>query len=155
MMFKILWPGRTRNREVRSLEELYLRKINRLGRCELIETKTAKGIPERFGERIKKIEATELEKHIKDDYIICLFDKGKEMNSEEFARFLDRLTLSSTRVVTFIVGGFLGLNERIINRADFLLSLSRMTFSHELSRILLLEQLYRSLTIIKRRKYAK
>lgn len=155
MMFKILWPGRTRNREVRSLEELYLRKINRLGRCELIETKTAKGIPERFGERIKKIEATELEKHIKDDYIICLFDKGKEMNSEEFARFLDRLTLSSTRVVTFIVGGFLGLNERIISRADFLLSLSRMTFSHELSRILLLEQLYRSLTIIKRRKYAK
>ena len=124
MTFKILWPGKTRNREVRSLEELYIRKINRLGTCELIETKTAKGIPERFGERIKEIEAEELEKHIQDGYIICLFDKGREMSSEEFARFLDRLTLSSTRVVTFIVGGFLGLSERIINRADFLLSLS-------------------------------
>lgn len=155
MKLKILWPGRTRNREARSLEALYLRKINQLGTCELIETKTARGIPERFGERIKDIEAAELEKHLKDDYIICLFDKGREMNSEEFARFLDRLILRSTRAITFVVGGFLGLSERIINRADFLLSLSRMTFSHELSRLLLLEQLYRSLTIIKGRQYAK
>jgi 23S rRNA (pseudouridine1915-N3)-methyltransferase len=57
--------------------------------------------------------------------------------------------------MTFVVGGFLGLEERILKRADFIISLSRMTFSHELSRIMILEQIYRSLATIKRTQYAK
>ncbi|GAH88046.1 unnamed protein product, partial [marine sediment metagenome] len=78
MKLKILWPGKTRNREIRSLQEFYLRKINLLAPCELIQTKEAKGIPEKFANRIKEIEASGLEKNFKDDYIICLFDEGKE-----------------------------------------------------------------------------
>ena len=155
MKLKVLWPGRTRNREIRSLEEHYLNKINQLGKCQLIQVKEAKGINEKFASRIKEIEALELEKRLKDDYIICLFDRGKEMSSLEFARFLEKTASSSGRFITFIVGGFLGLDERLLKRADFLLSLSRMTFSHELSRAVLLEQIYRSLTIIKGRHYAK
>jgi 23S rRNA (pseudouridine1915-N3)-methyltransferase len=155
MKIKILWPGKTRNALIRELQAHYLRRINQLERCELIETKEAKGIPEKDEGRIKEFESEGIEKHLKNDYIICLFDKGKEMNSEEFARFLERTAESSTRAVTFIVGGFLGLAERMILRADFLLSLSKMTFSHELSRIMLLEQLYRSLSIVKGRQYAK
>lgn len=130
-------------------------KINRLETCELIQTKDARGIPEKFTDRIKEIEAVGLEEHLKDDYLIGLSDKGKEMNSIEFARFLEKIAAPSTRVITFVVGGFLGLEERILRRADFLLSFSRMTFSHELSRVMLLEQIYRSLTIMKGRKYAK
>jgi len=110
---------------------------------------------EKFAARIKEIEAFELEKHLKDDYIICLFDEGREMTSTEFARFLEKVALSSSRVISFVVGGFLGLDERILKRADFILSLSRMTFSHELIRALLLEQIYRSLMIIKGRHYIK
>ena len=155
MKIKILWPGRTRNREIKSLQEFYLKRINQLETCELIQTKEAKGIAEKFAHRIKKIEASGLEKKLKDDYIICLFDEGKKMNSIEFARFLEKRTSSSTPVITFVVGGFLGLEERILKKADFLLSLSQMTFSHELSRIMLLEQIYRSLTTIKGKKYAK
>jgi 23S rRNA (pseudouridine1915-N3)-methyltransferase len=155
MRLKILWPGKTRNRELRALQEFYLEKINRLEKCELIQTKEAKGIPEKFADRIKEIEAAGIEEHLGDDYLIGLSDRGKEMNSIEFTRFLEKLASYSARVNTFAVGGFLGLEERILRRADFLLSLSRMTFSHELSRVMLLEQIYRSLTIIKGRKYPK
>ena len=130
-------------------------KINRMETCELVQTKDARGIPEKFADRIKEIEAAGIEEHLKDDYLIGLSDKGKEMNSIEFARFLEKIAAPSTCVITFVIGGFLGLEERILRRADFLLSFSRMTFSHELSRVMLLEQIYRSLTIMKGRKYAK
>ena len=155
MKLKIIWPGKTRSREIKNLQEYYLERINHLESCELIETKEGKGIPEKYSKRIKNIEALGLEKHFKDDYIICLFDEGKEMNSEDFARFLEKLTARSSSRITFVAGGFLGLEERIIKRANFLLSLSRMTFSHELIRVMLLEQIYRSLTIMKGRQYTK
>ena len=150
-----MWPGRTRNTAIKQLQEYYLKRISQLEHCEIIETKEAKGISEKQESRIKDIESEGLEKHFKNDYIICLFDQGKEMNSQEFARFLERATESSSRAVTFVVGGFLGLADRVIKRADFLLSLSNMTFSHEMSRVMLLEQIYRSLSIAKGRQYAK
>jgi len=73
----------------------------------------------------------------------------------EFARFLEKMASGSSQVITFVIGGFLGLEERILKRAKFLLSLSKMTFSHELIHHLFLEQIYRSLTIIKGSHYAK
>ena len=155
MKLKVVWPGKTRNKSLRDLQRVYLEKINRLENCSLVETKEARGLSERYGQKIRGIEADALEKHIKDDYIICLSDRGKEMNSEEFARFLDQTGSSVPRCITFVVGGFLGLAERILKRADLLLSLSKMTFSHELTRIILLEQIYRALTIMKGRHYAK
>ncbi len=121
----------------------------------MIETKEARGFSDKNGQKIKEIEADALEKHIKDDYIICLFDRGKEMNSEEFARFLEQTGTNAAGCITFVIGGFLGLADRILKRADLLLSLSKMTFSHELTRVILLEQIYRSLTIMKGRHYAK
>lgn len=155
MKLKVLWPGKTRNEELERLQASYLEKINRLIPCKVIETKGARGIEEKFENRIKDLEASGLEKHLKDEYIICLLDKGKEMNSEQFAEFLAKLDASSARRIAFIVGGFLGLKERILKRADCLLSLSIMTFSHELSRLMLLEQIYRSLSILKGTQYAK
>lgn len=73
----------------------------------------------------------------------------------KFARFLEKMASGSSQVITFVIGGFLGLEERILKRANFLLSLSKMTFYHELIHLLLLEQIYRSLTIIKGSHYAK
>jgi len=155
MKLKVLWPGKIRNDAVRQLQEFYLNRINQLAQCEIVVTREAKGLLEKHAGRIKEIEARGLEKHIEDDYIICLFDKGKKMNSPEFSRFLKKAGESPARTVTFVAGGFLGLPERILNRADFLLSLSSMTFSHELIRIMLLEQIYRSLSIVNGRQYAK
>ncbi|MCJ7579622.1 MAG: 23S rRNA (pseudouridine(1915)-N(3))-methyltransferase RlmH [Candidatus Aminicenantes bacterium] len=155
MNLKILWPGRTRNCDIKKIQDDLFKKIGRLDRCDLIETKEARGIDEKNENQIMEIEAKGLEKYFGNDYIVCLSDKGKELSSKEFARFLSKMTSHSTRTVTFVVGGFLGLDKRIIHRADFLLSLSKMTFSHELIRLILLEQIYRSLTIMKGHQYAK
>jgi 23S rRNA (pseudouridine1915-N3)-methyltransferase len=155
MKIKILWPGKTRNRSLKELQDFYLKKINKLETCDLIETKEARGLPEKAEKKILAIEAQGLEKHIKDDYIVCLFDKGKEMNSEEFAHFLEEKASDSACCITFIVGGFLGLADGILKKAHVLLSLSKMTLSHELTRIVLLEQIYRSFTIKHGRQYAK
>jgi len=155
MRLRILWPGKTKNREIMNLQGHYLDRINHLVPCDLVQTKEARGIEEKFSDKIKEIEARGLEKHFKDDYIICLFDGGKEMSSPEFARFLNELGSSSTRGISFVVGGFLGLSERILKRANFLLSLSKMTFSHELTRVILFEQIYRALSLLRGKQYAK
>jgi 23S rRNA (pseudouridine1915-N3)-methyltransferase len=155
MKIKILWPGKTRNHNIKKLQDSYLTKINKMAKCELIETREARGLEERMEKRILAIEARGLEKHIKSDYVVCLFDKGKEMDSLEFTHFLQDKDANSARTITFIVGGFLGLAEGILKRAHFLLSLSKMTLSHELTRVVLLEQIYRSLTIMHGRQYAK
>lgn len=137
------------------MEESYLKRINRIEKCEIIATKEAKGLSEKESGRIKKIEAEGLEKYFQDDYIICLYDKGKEMNSVEFTRFLRRLATGPSKAVCFVVGGFLGLEEGLLKKAQTVLSLSRMTFSHELCRVMLLEQIYRSLAVLNGRHYAK
>jgi 23S rRNA (pseudouridine1915-N3)-methyltransferase len=151
---RVVWPGKTKDLKWRALQEFYLGRIRRLEPCALEEVATARGLEDRFSEKVKEIEAKNLEKHLGDDYIICLFDRGKEMSSAEFARFLEE-RLSSARRTTFLVGGFAGLAEKILRRADFHLSLSRLTFSHELSRVVLLEQIYRALTIRSGKHYAK
>jgi len=155
MRLKILWPGKTQNLNLLELQSHYLHKINSLQKCEIIETQTAKGMHEKHAEKILEIEAAGLEKYLKDDYIICLFDEGKEMNSLQFAQLLERKALDYPYPITLIVGGFLGLADRLLKRANMLLSLSCMTFSHELTRVVLLEQIYRALTINKGRRYAK
>jgi 23S rRNA (pseudouridine1915-N3)-methyltransferase len=155
MRLRVLWPGKTKNREIRNLQQHYLERINHMVPCELVQTKEARGIEEKFSDKIKEIEAKGLEKRFRDDYIICLFDDAKEMSSKEFANYLNNLDSSSTHGISFVVGGFLGLSERILKRADFLLSLSKMTFSHELTRIILLEQIYRALSLLRGRQYAK
>jgi len=155
MILKVLWPGRTKTAAVRELEEHYLRRIRTLAPCEVIVTETSRGLDEKAAKKILEIEARGLEKRLKDDYIVCLFDGGREMTSVEFARFLSDREASGGRGVAFIVGGFLGLADRILERADLKLSLSRMTLSHELCRPVLLEQIFRSLTLMKGRSYAK
>jgi 23S rRNA (pseudouridine1915-N3)-methyltransferase len=151
---RVIWPGKTKNRDLRALQEFYLAKIRRLESCGLVETREVKGLKDRDAEKIKDKEAAYLEKYIRDEYIICLFDKGREMSSEDLAALLEK-KMSSSRAIAFVVGGFAGLSERMLKRADVLLSLSRMTLSHELCRVVLLEQIYRALTIQKGRQYAK
>jgi 23S rRNA (pseudouridine1915-N3)-methyltransferase len=151
---RILWPGKTRSGEWRALQEFYLARIRQLEPCDLVEVKEAKGLEDRQAEKIMQIEAKNLEKHLRDDYIICLFDRGKEMSSEELERYIgERLTCP--RPTAFLVGGFAGLAAGVLDRADLRLSLSRMTLSHELCRVALLEQIYRALTILKGKHYAK
>lgn len=155
MRLKFLWPGRTKSPEFRGLVAFYEARIRPFASCEIVETRQARGIDESQAGRIKDLEAAGFGKHLDGAFLICLDDRGKEMTSDEFARFLGARGRDAGRPVVFAVGGFLGLADSVLERADMRLSLSRMTFSHELARVLLLEQVYRALTIIGGRHYAK
>ena len=132
-----------------------MQKISRLEKCFICETREARGISEKDSEKIMRIEAEGIERHIRDDYVVCLTDTGKEMKSEALAALMRDLSSGPDRTVSFVVGGFIGMADRLVERADLQMSLSQMTFSHELCRIMILEQVYRALSIIKGRKYAK
>jgi 23S rRNA (pseudouridine1915-N3)-methyltransferase len=155
MRLKFLWPGRTKSPELRGLQVFYEARIRSFAAVEIIETREARGLEEKHAGKIKDLEARGLEKHVEGAYVICLADRGKEMTSDEFARFLRSRQSDSGRPLAFVVGGFLGLADRIAERADLTMSLSRLTFSHELARVVLLEQVYRALTIVGGRHYAK
>ncbi|MGB9906121.1 MAG: 23S rRNA (pseudouridine(1915)-N(3))-methyltransferase RlmH [Candidatus Saccharicenans sp.] len=155
MELVFLWPGQTKNPHLRALQEDYLARLRLLGRARIVETAEARGLKESAPEKIMEREAEGLEKHLKDGYIICLSDKGKMMTSEELARLIDRQAMISARRIIFLVGGFLGLASRLLDRADLKLSLSPMTFSHELTRVVLLEQVYRAINLIKGYAYPK
>jgi 23S rRNA (pseudouridine1915-N3)-methyltransferase len=155
MRLKFLWPGKTKSPELRALVDFYAARIGAMASIEIAESREARGIDEKYPDKILEMEARGLEKHLKGVYSICLLDRGKEMTSGEFARFLRGRAEDGGKPPVFVVGGFLGLAERISEKADLRLSLSRLTFSHELCRVILLEQVYRALTIIGGRHYAK
>lgn len=155
MRLKFLWPGKTKSPEFRGLQGFYEARIRSLAGCDIIETREARGLEEKHAEKIKDLEARGIEKHLEGAYVICLEDRGKEMTSRELAGFLRRRDSDTGRPLVFVVGGFLGLADRVLERADLRLSLSRLTFSHELARVMLLEQVYRALTVIGGRHYAK
>jgi 23S rRNA (pseudouridine1915-N3)-methyltransferase len=155
MRLIFLWPGKTKSPELRRLQYFYAARIGTLASVDIVESREARGIDEKYPEKIKDLEARGLEKNLKGVYIICLSDKGKDMTSQEFARFIRGRAAASGKPLAFVVGGFLGLADRIAERADARLSLSRLTLSHELCRVVLLEQVYRALTIIRGQHYAK
>jgi 23S rRNA (pseudouridine1915-N3)-methyltransferase len=152
----MLWPGKTRNRAMREIENEYLIKIQRMvAGVDVIETKEARGWSDKEKDKIQEIETYGIEKCLGEEYIICLSDKGNMMSSIQLAGLLKKTELHYPYPTAFIVGGFLGVKDRLVTRADTLLSLSKMTFSHELTRIMLLEQIYRAVNILKGNPYAK
>ena len=105
-------------------------------------------IKEREGERI-------LAKIRPDAYVIALAIEGKMLDSVELAEKLEKLSVEGKGQVVFIIGGSLGLSDAVLKRADFLLSFSKMTFPHQMMRVILLEQIYRSYRIIHHEPYHK
>lgn len=104
--------------------------------------------------QIQTAEGERLLKSIPKDAIVVLLDvKGKAITSEEFADFINTRMLSSIKTLSFVIGGAYGFSQKMYARAQFKLSLSKMTFSHQLVRILFWEQLYRAMTILNREPY--
>jgi 23S rRNA (pseudouridine1915-N3)-methyltransferase len=89
----------------------------------------------------------------KDDYIVILEDKGKEFSTIEFSSWLEKMLLSQKKRIVFVIGGAWGFSEEVPAMADMRLSLSRLTFSHQMVRLLFMEQLYRAFTVIRGEPY--
>ncbi len=137
----------------------YSKRLSVYCSLDIIELKEAK-LPDKAGaaeeSAVKETEGREILKRLKDNmYVITLEVKGKMLSSEKLADKVQQLGLSGNSNVVFIIGGSLGLSEEVSRRADFKLSFSEMTFPHQMMRVILLEQVYRSFKMIRGETYHK
>ena len=89
----------------------------------------------------------------KDDFLVALDEHGKEMSSERLADFLQSRANESVKTMVFVIGGAFGLDDAVLQKANYKLSLSKLTFAHQLARLILAEQVYRACTIMRNEKY--
>lgn len=102
----------------------------------------------------KEKEGEKILEHLKkEDYVVLLDEKGKDIKSEALAELIENRMVDSVRRMVFIIGGAYGVSEKIITRANYVWKLSSLVFPHMLVRVIVMEQLYRALTIIKGEKY--
>lgn len=137
----------------------YSKRLSKYCLLSIVETKEEKS-PESLSQAeenlIKETEGKNILKHIKDDTVVISLEiKGKKMSSEALADKINTLGISGKSNLAFIIGGSLGLSKEVLQRADHLLSFSDMTFPHQLMRVILLEQIYRSFRIIRGEPYHK
>jgi 23S rRNA (pseudouridine1915-N3)-methyltransferase len=156
LKLKFIMVDKTRSQFLKEGEGFYLDRIKRYSQAEWIEvrpTRIVKGISD---EEVKKAEGHAiLQKTAAGDFLIALDKSGRQYSSEELAEWLKKLSLDIRGSVTFTIGGPVGLSAEIVLKAGAVMSLSKMTLTHEMSRIVLLEQVYRAFTIINGEKYHK
>jgi 23S rRNA (pseudouridine1915-N3)-methyltransferase len=137
----------------------YTKRLSRYCNLELIELadeKTPDNASEALEESIRKKEGERILRALKEDsYCIALAIEGNMLSSEELALKIDNLGITGKSHISFIIGGSLGLSVEVLKRADYKLSFSKMTFPHQLMRMILLEQIYRAYRIISNEPYHK
>lgn len=147
MKIELWWIGKTFEPYVKSGIDDYLKRLQRFASVQVMEIPDIKGQTD--GTTTKAREAAKiLEKLKPEDLLILLDEKGKSYSSVEFSRFMEQKENQSVKKLVFLVGGAFGFDEKIYQRANGMVSLSKMTFSHQLIRLLFLEQLYRAYTIL-------
>lgn len=153
MKIKIIVLGQLKEAYWEASENEYLKRLRPYAKVEIIELSEEPFREADDREKIKSKEAEKIRKVLPEDgFVIALHERGKEFNSPLLAKFLeDHSTRGET--IVFIVGGPLGLHESILNLANRQISLSQLTFPHQMLRTILLEQLYRATTILKGKSY--
>ena len=139
MKLRLVWVGKTKNPHLASLCDDYVKRIKHFLPLEISEVKEQK--------LFAALDAS--------DRIVVLDPKGKAWTSEQLAKFIQQHMTSDSRRLTFVIGDYAGLPAEIKKRADVQWSLSPLTFTHELTRVLLFEQIYRALSIIHNFPYSK
>jgi 23S rRNA (pseudouridine1915-N3)-methyltransferase len=156
MKIKIIVVGKTREKFLQQGEQEFQRRLKHYCQLEQVIVKEEKIISNKTEQIIKSKEAERILAQLtKGSFIIALDRESDQFSSEELAKFLQQKMNEGYGEVIFIIGGTLGLGEPVLNSAAKTLSLSKMTFTHEMSRLILLEQLYRAFTILKGTKYHK
>ena len=150
MKFRFIWVGRTREKNWKALQDEYLKRLSHFVKCEIVETKdpSKREGPEIEGKRI-------LQLLNQKSFVVLLDVTGKQISSHQLAAEIERWQSRSLKEVTFIIGGAEGVSREVAETADFRLSLSFLTFTHETARVVLLEQLYRAYSIINGFPYQK
>lgn len=152
-MIKVLCVGKIKDKNLSTLIDDYKKRINKYHKLEIIEVKdepindNAKEVLDVEGKRI-------LSKINNDEYVILLDLHGKSIDSISLANKIDKLFINNSKI-TFVIGGSLGLSDELRNRANEAIKLSDLTFLHQMTRLILLEQIYRSFKILNHETYHK
>jgi len=150
MKFRFIWIGKTKDRSWRSLQDDYLARLSHFVRCEVSEIKDS------APHESTDIEGKRIIENLNQTSLVVLLDvEGRSLSSPDLAKEIEKWQLRGLKEISFIIGGANGTSLAVAERADFRLSLSFLTFTHEMARVVLLEQLYRGFTIIKGFPYQK
>jgi 23S rRNA (pseudouridine1915-N3)-methyltransferase len=153
MLFRLIWVGKTRNEHLRALVEDYLGRLKRFVACEVrqLRESAAESASEGIEDEGKRIISA-----LRPNALVVLLDVGgREWSSVELAGEVEKWQNDGRREVAFVIGGHNGVSKGVTARADLRWSLSRLTLTHEMARVVLTEQLYRAYTIIHRLPYHK
>lgn len=154
MNIDLLVVGKTDSAEIQSLVATYLKRLNFYTRVTLVTLPDLKNTRNISAESQKRHEGELLMRQFADgDYVVLLDEKGAEMRSVEFSMWLQKRMNSGVRRLCFVIGGPYGFSKTVYDRADESISLSQMTFSHQIIRAIFTEQLYRAFTIIRNEPY--
>ncbi len=158
MKITIITVGKLKEKYLVEGIKEYAKRLSKYTKLELIEVKDEHA-PENQSQKdinlIKQKEADRIETKLKDSYIITLAIEGKQISSEDLANQITKITTYHNSNITFIIGGSLGISDSIKKKSNLLLSFSKMTFPHQLMKLILLEQIYRSFRINNNEPYHK
>lgn len=159
MNITLITVGKIKEKYLRDAIDEYSKRLSRYCKLDIIELpdeKTPDNASEKEELQIKEKEGKNILSKIKENsYVIAMDLKGKHITSQEFSSLIDNLGVEGNSNITFVIGGSLGLSEEVIKRANYKLCFSKMTFPHQLFRVMLLEQIYRGYRIIKGEPYHK
>lgn len=150
MRFRFVWIGKTKDKNWRALQEEYLRRLSHFVKFEITEIRDV-AAPE-----ATEIESKRILENVNQSQFVCLLDvKGRSISSHALAEELEKWQNRALKEVVFVIGGAKGVSSEVVERANYSLSLSFLTLTHEMARVVLVEQLYRAFTIIKGFPYQK
>lgn len=157
MRLTFIWVGKTRNKYWAALEQAYLERIRHFAPSQVRIVREWKGAPVSGSmERAREQEGEAILRAVRPPaYMVLLDEQGTQLGSRDLATFMAQRQRDGVKEVTFVVGGATGVAGAVRHRADFQLSLSRMTFPHEMTRTILLEQIYRAFAMIHNFPYPK
>ena len=159
MKISIICVGKIKEKFYSQAVQEYEKRLSRYCKLDIVELqdeKTPGNAGEQINLNIKAKEGDRILSSIKEDaYVIALAIEGKMLDSVELSNHIEHLGINGTSNISFVIGGSLGLDERVLKRADYKLSFSKMTFPHQLMRVILVEQIYRSYRIMKNEPYHK
>ncbi len=159
MKITLITVGKIKEKYLRDAIAEYSKRLSRYCKLEIVEVadeKTPDQASETVEENIRAKEGERILKYIKDDmYVITLEIDGRMLSSEEFAGKIESLGVQGKSSIAFVIGGSIGLGKEVLRRSDYALSFSKMTFPHQLMRVILLEQVYRGYRIINGEPYHK
>ena len=154
MRLELIFPGKTKEKYLAEGIKDFLGRLQRYAKVEIRTVK--EGNPRKDKDLLLKEEGEYMLKAVRDNSLLVVLDPtGRQLSSEDLAVQLEQWQQQSRQWVTFLVGGPLGLSPEVSKRANLTLSLSKMTFTHDMARMLLIEQLYRAFSILSGSKYHK